>query len=186
MQHCNCTCGTDGDPSNYLSYYRRATVYLALGRSRPGLQDLDEVIRLKPDFTSARAQRGGVLVKLGRLEEAHIDLENVVMCLSVQCGRAVCVWHCCVYCGRAVCCVALQISSVMIQTSWCISDETCSVRGRVHLPLTALLAAGSRCILLSEGGLLCKQMYSWCHGTEDVFHRRMKKVLLGGTLVWNQ
>ncbi|XP_045103074.1 dnaJ homolog subfamily C member 3-like isoform X2 [Portunus trituberculatus] len=67
----------DGDPSNYLSYYRRATVYLALGRSRTGLQDLDEVIRLKPDFTAARAQRGGVLVKLGRLEEAHIDLENV-------------------------------------------------------------------------------------------------------------
>lgn len=68
----------DGDPSNYLSYYRRATVYLALGRSRTGLQDLDEVIRLKPDFTAARAQRGGVLVKLGRLEEAHIDLENVL------------------------------------------------------------------------------------------------------------
>ena len=71
---------TDGDPNNYLSYYRRATVYLALGRSRPGLQDLDEVVRLKPDFTAARAQRGGVLVKLGRLEEAHMDLENVVMC----------------------------------------------------------------------------------------------------------
>ncbi|XP_071543692.1 dnaJ homolog subfamily C member 3 [Panulirus ornatus] len=68
----------DGDPSNYLSYYRRATVYLALGRSRTGLQDLDEVIKLKPDFTAARAQRGGVLVKLGRLEEAHIDLENVL------------------------------------------------------------------------------------------------------------
>lgn len=69
---------SDGDPSNYLSYYRRATVYLALGRSRPGLQDLDDVIRLKPDFTAARAQRAGVLVKLGGLEEAHIDLEHVV------------------------------------------------------------------------------------------------------------
>ncbi|KAG0717119.1 DnaJ subfamily C member 3 [Chionoecetes opilio] len=68
----------DGDPNNFLSYYRRATVYLALGRSRTGLQDLDEVIRLKPDFNAARAQRGGVLVKLGRLEEAHIDLENVL------------------------------------------------------------------------------------------------------------
>lgn len=80
-QHLTLT--SDGDPSNYMSYYRRATVYLALGRSRPGLQDLDEVIRLKPDFTAARAQRGGVLVKLGRLEEAHIDLENVVMCRLV-------------------------------------------------------------------------------------------------------
>lgn len=95
MKHINGSCGTDGDPSNYLSYYRRATVYLALGRSRTGLQDLDEVIRLKPDFTAARAQRGGVLVKLGRLEEAHIDLENVVMyCLLA------------VYSGRTVCCFA--------------------------------------------------------------------------------
>ncbi|KAK7074490.1 DnaJ subfamily C member 3 [Halocaridina rubra] len=68
----------DGDPYNYLTYYRRATVYLALGRSRPGLQDLDEVMKLKPDFTAARAQRAGVLVKLGRLEEAHIDLEKVL------------------------------------------------------------------------------------------------------------
>lgn len=68
----------DGDPTNYMSYYRRATVYLALGRSRLGLQDLDEVIKRKLDFTAARAQRAGVFVKLGRLEEAHIDLEYVL------------------------------------------------------------------------------------------------------------
>nr|XP_053627701.1 dnaJ homolog subfamily C member 3-like [Cherax quadricarinatus] len=61
-----------------MSYYRRATVYLALGRSRLGLQDLDEVIKRKLDFTAARAQRAGVFVKLGRLEEAHIDLEYVL------------------------------------------------------------------------------------------------------------
>ncbi|XP_076043654.1 dnaJ homolog subfamily C member P58IPK [Oratosquilla oratoria] len=68
----------EGDPSNYLSYYRRATVYLALGRFRPGLQDLDEVIRIKPDFTAARSQRAGVLLKLGRLDEAHIEAEKVL------------------------------------------------------------------------------------------------------------
>ena len=68
----------DGDPSNYLSYFRRATVYLALGRSKAGLQDLDEVLTKKPDFIAARTQRASVLIKMGRLEEAYVDLEKVV------------------------------------------------------------------------------------------------------------
>ena len=68
----------DADPSNYMSYYKRATVYLAMSRSRPALSDLDTVLKRKPDFLKARHQRGGVLLKMGRLDEAHIDLENVV------------------------------------------------------------------------------------------------------------
>jgi len=42
------------------------------------LTDLDTVLKMKPDFVKARHQRGGVLLKMGRLDEAHIDLENVV------------------------------------------------------------------------------------------------------------
>jgi len=68
----------DADPNNYMSYYKRATVYLAMSRSRPALSDLDTVLKKKPDFIKARHQRGGVLLKMGRLDEAHIDLENVV------------------------------------------------------------------------------------------------------------
>ena len=34
----------DADPNNYMSYYKRATVFLALSRSRPALADLDKVI----------------------------------------------------------------------------------------------------------------------------------------------
>jgi len=33
-----------------MSYYKRATVFMALSRSRPALADLDKVIELKPDF----------------------------------------------------------------------------------------------------------------------------------------
>ena len=33
-----------------MSYYKRATVFLALSRSRPALADLDKVIQLKNDF----------------------------------------------------------------------------------------------------------------------------------------
>ncbi|KAG8548053.1 hypothetical protein GDO81_026863 [Engystomops pustulosus] len=40
----------DGDPKNYLTYYKRATVYLALGKFRAALPDLSRAIELKPDF----------------------------------------------------------------------------------------------------------------------------------------
>merc|ERR1719367_624582 len=68
----------DADPNNYMSYYKRATVFLALSRSRPALADLDKVIQLKSDFGAARIQRGSVLLKMGRLDEAHIELEKVL------------------------------------------------------------------------------------------------------------
>ena len=57
----------DADPSNYMSYYKRATVWMALTRGRPALADLDKVISFKPDFNMARIKRGTLLMKMGRL-----------------------------------------------------------------------------------------------------------------------
>lgn len=54
---------------------------MALGRARSGLQDLNKVIQIKPDFTSARMQRASVLYKMAELDLAHIDLEEVVSCV---------------------------------------------------------------------------------------------------------
>lgn len=68
----------EGDPLNYMTYYRRATVYLALGRSKAALKDLHKVVELKPDFIAARLQRGNVLLKQGELDEAHVDFEWVL------------------------------------------------------------------------------------------------------------
>ncbi|KAK7089969.1 dnaJ homolog subfamily C member 3-like [Littorina saxatilis] len=68
----------DGDPKNYLIYFRRATVYLALGKSRSALPDLNKVLELRPDFTAARIQRGNVLLKQGNLDEAEKDFQAVV------------------------------------------------------------------------------------------------------------
>lgn len=45
---------SEGDPSNYLTYFRRATVYLAMGKSKSALPDLDKVVELKPDFNAVR------------------------------------------------------------------------------------------------------------------------------------
>uniref|UniRef100_A0A3Q2G466 DnaJ homolog subfamily C member 3 n=1 Tax=Cyprinodon variegatus TaxID=28743 RepID=A0A3Q2G466_CYPVA len=67
----------DGDPKNYMAYYRRATVFLAMGKSKSALPDLSRVIELKPDFTSARLQRGKLLLKQGKLDEAESDFKKV-------------------------------------------------------------------------------------------------------------
>ncbi|XP_053552896.1 dnaJ homolog subfamily C member 3-like [Bombina bombina] len=72
----------DGEPDNYLAYYRRATAFLAMGKSKAAIPDLSRVIELKPDFTSARLQRGQLLLKQGRLDEAEDDFKKVKLCFA--------------------------------------------------------------------------------------------------------
>lgn len=43
-------CFAEGDSKNYLTYYKRAAVFLALGKSKSALPDLTRAIELKPDF----------------------------------------------------------------------------------------------------------------------------------------
>uniref|UniRef100_A0A1W7RHV6 DnaJ homolog subfamily C member 3 n=1 Tax=Agkistrodon contortrix contortrix TaxID=8713 RepID=A0A1W7RHV6_AGKCO len=69
----------EGDADNYLAYYRRATVYLAMGKSKAAIRDLSRVVELKQDFTSARLQRGHLLLKQGKLNEAVEDFEGVLL-----------------------------------------------------------------------------------------------------------
>uniref|UniRef100_A0A8C9FAX3 DnaJ heat shock protein family (Hsp40) member C3 n=1 Tax=Pavo cristatus TaxID=9049 RepID=A0A8C9FAX3_PAVCR len=68
----------EGDSDNYIAYYRRATVYLAMGKSKAAIRDLSKVVELKQDFTSARLQRGHLLLKQGKFDEAEDDFKNVV------------------------------------------------------------------------------------------------------------
>ncbi|XP_070539398.1 dnaJ homolog subfamily C member 3-like [Ptychodera flava] len=68
----------EGDPENYQSYFRRATVYLAMGKSKFALPDLDKCIKLKPDFTGARSNRASVLLKQGKLDEAKADYKAIL------------------------------------------------------------------------------------------------------------
>ena len=62
-----------------MSYFKRATVLLAMGRFRSALHDLNKVIELKPDFTSARMQRANVLTKQGLFEEASQDYNKIIV-----------------------------------------------------------------------------------------------------------
>jgi len=68
----------DGDPSNYLTYFKRATVLLALGRFKAALPDLNKVVELRPDFFKARVQRANILMKQGELDAAADDYQEVL------------------------------------------------------------------------------------------------------------
>ncbi|XP_062239685.1 dnaJ homolog subfamily C member 3b [Platichthys flesus] len=68
----------EGDSKNYLTYYKRAAVFLALGKSKSALPDLTRAIQLKPDFLAARLQRGNILLKQGSTQEALEDFEAVL------------------------------------------------------------------------------------------------------------
>ncbi|CAI9590761.1 unnamed protein product [Staurois parvus] len=69
----------DGDPKNYLTYYKRATVYLAMGKFKSALPDLSKAIDLKPDFLAARLQRGNILLKQGDTQDAEEDFRAVLL-----------------------------------------------------------------------------------------------------------
>lgn len=67
----------EGDPDNYLTFFKRGTVYLALGKSKFAILDFNRVLELKPDFTAARLQRGNVLLKQCDLDAAKHDFGKV-------------------------------------------------------------------------------------------------------------
>ncbi|EDV49750.1 dnaJ homolog subfamily C member 3 [Drosophila erecta] len=68
----------EGDANNYLTLFKRGTVYLALGKTRFAVQDFSRVLELKPDFTAARIQRGVVHMKSGEYEQAMLDFDQVL------------------------------------------------------------------------------------------------------------
>ncbi|XP_078489894.1 dnaJ homolog subfamily C member 3 [Ciona intestinalis] len=68
----------DNDDRNYQAYYMRATVYLAMGKARLAMPDLNQVVQLQPNFVQARMQRGNLFLKMGRFNEAHSDYEAVL------------------------------------------------------------------------------------------------------------
>lgn len=58
-------------------------MYLALGKAKNALSDLDRVLELKPDFTAARVTRGNVHLKMGNYDLAQLDFYNAVCVLLI-------------------------------------------------------------------------------------------------------
>lgn len=68
----------EGDPTNYLTFFKRGTVYFALGKARFALNDFTKVLDLKPDFTAARVHRASVYMKLGDYNNAESDFIEIL------------------------------------------------------------------------------------------------------------
>ncbi|KAF6033520.1 DNAJC3 [Bugula neritina] len=68
----------DLDPDNYLTYFKRATVFLAIGKSKSALPDLERVLEIKPDFSAARLQKANILLKQGHIDRAEHEYKTVL------------------------------------------------------------------------------------------------------------
>lgn len=51
------------DPTNYLSFFKRATTYLSLGRANLATEDFNKVLSLKPGFAGAHVQLAKIKAK---------------------------------------------------------------------------------------------------------------------------
>lgn len=64
------------EPDNYLTYFKRATAYLSLGRNSQAADDFTKILDLKPDFDNALIQRARIYIKTGEFKLAIKDLEK--------------------------------------------------------------------------------------------------------------
>lgn len=67
------------EPDNYLTYYKRATAYLSLGRNNAAAEDFSTILHLKPDFDKALLQRARIYIKEGHFEMAIADLKSYLI-----------------------------------------------------------------------------------------------------------
>ncbi|KAI1406331.1 DnaJ domain-containing protein [Hypoxylon fuscum] len=51
------------DPNDYLTYFKRATTYLSLGRTSQATSDFNKILELRPDFEGAHLQLGKLKAK---------------------------------------------------------------------------------------------------------------------------
>ncbi|KAG6030182.1 hypothetical protein E4U41_000161 [Claviceps citrina] len=61
------------DPSNYLTFFKRATTYLSLGRSNQASIDFEKVLELKPGFQGAHLQLAKIKSKSADWEGARVE-----------------------------------------------------------------------------------------------------------------
>lgn len=73
----------DSDSSNYMAYFKRATTWLALGKSKAALPDLNKSIKLKEDFTPAILSKASIYLKQGHMDDA-LKYYKKVLVLDAQ------------------------------------------------------------------------------------------------------
>ncbi|KEY64359.1 hypothetical protein S7711_06388 [Stachybotrys chartarum IBT 7711] len=61
------------DPTNYLTFFKRATTYLSLGRTNQATEDFNKVLLLKPGFEGAHLQLAKIKAKAADWEAARTE-----------------------------------------------------------------------------------------------------------------
>eukprot|EP00037_Helgoeca_nana_P032793 m.415383 g.415383 ORF g.415383 m.415383 type:complete len:493 (-) comp29612_c0_seq1:146-1624(-) len=69
LEHYHNAC--EADPKGYMNFYKRATVYLATGRSRLAAKDLEMVLENKPTFDQAASRLASIRLKEGSWSKAR-------------------------------------------------------------------------------------------------------------------
>lgn len=63
------------DPNDYLTFFKRATTYLSLGRASQATSDFNKVLEIKPGFEGAHVQLGKIKARNGDWDGAREQYE---------------------------------------------------------------------------------------------------------------
>jgi len=69
LEHYHAAC--EAEPKGYMNFYKRATVFLATGRSRLAAKDLETVLENKPEMTQAATRLAEIRLKEGSWSRAR-------------------------------------------------------------------------------------------------------------------
>ncbi|CAK7207742.1 hypothetical protein SEUCBS139899_010555 [Sporothrix eucalyptigena] len=64
------------DPTDYLTYFKRATTYLSLGRASQATDDFNTVLTLRPGFEAAHVQLGKIKQRVADWDGAREELRQ--------------------------------------------------------------------------------------------------------------
>ncbi|CAK7234056.1 hypothetical protein SBRCBS47491_008821 [Sporothrix bragantina] len=64
------------DPTDYLTYFKRATTYLSLGRASQATDDFNTVLALRPGFEAAHVQLGKIKQRVADWDGAREQLQQ--------------------------------------------------------------------------------------------------------------
>ncbi|CAK7245897.1 MAG: hypothetical protein STHCBS139747_007502 [Sporothrix thermara] len=72
------------DPTDYLTYFKRATTYLSLGRASQATDDFNTVLTLRPGFEAAHVQLGKIKQRVADWDGAREQLRQAKGAQDVQ------------------------------------------------------------------------------------------------------
>lgn len=75
------------DPKDYLTFFRRATTYLSLGRTSQATSDFNKVLELRPGFEGAHLQLGKLKAKSADWEGAKKEYKLAKQVESADFGK---------------------------------------------------------------------------------------------------